>query len=59
MKRRPIQYFSKEYLESCKTMTAMQILEFEENFQKLLSLQQQYRPRRKGKNKMKNEVQTS
>ena len=42
MKTRPVQYFSKEYLERCKEMTPVQILEFEENFQKLL-LQEPYK----------------
>ncbi len=40
MKIRPVQYFSKEYLDRCKTMTPLQILEFEEDFQKLIALQQ-------------------
>lgn len=39
MSQRPIQYFSREYLQSCKSMTPMQILEYEENFRTLISLQ--------------------
>lgn len=37
MKSRPIQYFSKEYVEQCRGLTADQILEFLENFQKLMA----------------------
>lgn len=37
MKERPIQYFSKEYLERCKELTADQILQFLEDFQNLHS----------------------
>ncbi len=35
MKKRPIQYFSKEYLERAKELTPDQILQFLEDFQKL------------------------
>lgn len=35
MKKKTIQYFSKEYLERCKEMTPDQILQFLEDFQKL------------------------
>jgi hypothetical protein len=41
MTERPVQYFSDEYLQRCKLMTPIQILQFEENFRMLLSLQQQ------------------
>lgn len=34
---RPVQYFSKEYLERCRTMTPEQILGFLEDFQTLQS----------------------
>jgi predicted DNA binding CopG/RHH family protein len=34
---RPLQYFTKEYLERCKGMTSDQILEFLENYKLLLS----------------------
>ena len=37
MKEKPVQYFSKEYLEYCKLMTPMQILQFEEDFCKLMA----------------------
>lgn len=33
---RPVQYFSKEYLERCKGMTPDQILEFLEDYRKLV-----------------------
>jgi hypothetical protein len=39
MSDRPVQYFSKEYLELCKSMTPDQIIEFEENFTKLMAFQ--------------------
>lgn len=32
---RPVQYFSKEYLERCKNLTPDQILEFLENYREL------------------------
>lgn len=35
MKKKVIQYFSKEYVERCKEMTPDQALEFLEDFQKL------------------------
>ncbi|MDB6081426.1 MAG: hypothetical protein JWO53_698 [Chlamydiia bacterium] len=44
MKEKPVQYFSTEYLESCKKMTPLQILEFEEDFRRLLSLQKLNKP---------------
>ena len=37
MKKRPIQYFSKEYLERAKELTPDQILQFLEDFRKLHS----------------------
>jgi predicted DNA binding CopG/RHH family protein len=37
MKQKPVQYFSKEYIERCKGMTPEQILEFIDNFQKLVA----------------------
>lgn len=37
MKKRPIQYFSKEYLERCKGMTPDQIIEFLENYRVLMA----------------------
>lgn len=36
--KKTIQIFSKEYLERCKGMTPDQILEFLENYRKLLSV---------------------
>ncbi|MBA2726853.1 MAG: hypothetical protein H0U49_01605 [Parachlamydiaceae bacterium] len=36
MKNKPIQYFNKEYIERCRGLTPDQILEFLENFQKLM-----------------------
>ena len=36
MKRRPVQYFSKEYLKKCQSMTPDQIIEFLENFRTLM-----------------------
>ena len=36
MKQRPVQYFTKEYLEQCSKMTTDQILEFLENYRKLV-----------------------
>lgn len=35
--KRPVQYFTKEYLERCKGMTPDQILEFLENYKMLVS----------------------
>lgn len=40
MTERPIQYFSDEYLERCKLMTPMQIIQFEEDFRVLLGATQ-------------------
>lgn len=37
MKSKPIQYFNQEYVERCRDLTPEQILEFLENFQKLMS----------------------
>lgn len=37
MKERPTQYFSKEYIERCRELTPDQILEFLDDFQKLMS----------------------
>ncbi len=34
---KPIQYFTKEYLERCKGMTPEQIIEFLENYRMLVS----------------------
>jgi len=34
---RPVQYFTKEYLESCKGATPDQIIEFLENYRMLIS----------------------
>lgn len=39
MKNRPIQYFSKEYLDMCKLVTPDQIIEFIENFRELMRFQ--------------------
>jgi hypothetical protein len=36
---RPVQYFTKEYLELCKSFTPDQILEFLENFRLLMAHQ--------------------
>jgi len=36
--KRPVQYFTREYLERCKTMTPLEIIEFLEEFQELMSL---------------------
>ena len=35
--KKPVQYFTKEYLEQCKSMTPEQIIEFIENFRLLVS----------------------
>lgn len=35
MKERPVQYFSKEYLERCKELSPDQILQFLEDFRNL------------------------
>ena len=35
MKKKPVQYFTDEYIERCKKMTPDQILEFLEDFRKL------------------------
>lgn len=35
--KRPVQYFTKEYLERCKGMTPDQIIEFLENYRLLVS----------------------
>lgn len=40
MSERPVQYFSKEYLQACKSLTPMQILQFEEDFCKLMASKQ-------------------
>jgi predicted DNA binding CopG/RHH family protein len=37
MKDKPIQYFSKEYVEQCRGLTPDQILEFLDNFQNLMA----------------------
>lgn len=37
MKKRAVQYFTKEYLERCKAMTPDEILEFLENFRQLVA----------------------
>jgi predicted DNA binding CopG/RHH family protein len=37
MKDKPIQYFNREYVERCRDLTPDQILEFLDNFQKLMS----------------------
>lgn len=37
MTKKPVQYFSKEYLERCKGITANQILEFLEDYRQLVS----------------------
>lgn len=34
--KKPIQYFSKEYLEKCKDFTPEQIIEFLENYRELV-----------------------
>lgn len=39
--KKPIQYFTPEYLEHCKAMTPEQILEFEENFRQLMAQKQE------------------
>lgn len=39
MRKRPVQYFSKEYLEKCKQMTPDQIVEYVENFRELMCFQ--------------------
>lgn len=36
MKEKPVQHFTKEYLESCRELTPDQILEFLDDFQKLM-----------------------
>lgn len=36
MKEKPVQYFTKEYLQQCKEMTPDQILQFLENYQNLV-----------------------
>jgi hypothetical protein len=36
--KRPVQYFTKEYLETCKAMSADQIVEFLEGFRELMAL---------------------
>ena len=37
MKRKPVQIFTKDYLNRCKELSSDQILEFLENFQQLMS----------------------
>ena len=37
MTKKPVQYFTKEYLERCKGMTPDQIIEYLDNFRKLTS----------------------
>lgn len=37
--KKAVQYFSKEYLDRCKGMTPEQILEYLENFRKLVRMQ--------------------
>lgn len=37
---RPIQYFSTEYLEQCKALTPLQIIEFLEDFRLMATSQQ-------------------
>lgn len=37
MKQKPVQYFTKEYLEQCKKMTPDQIIEFLENYRQLVA----------------------
>ncbi len=37
MKERPVQYFSKEYLERCKELSSDEILQFLEDFRNLHS----------------------
>ena len=37
MKQRPVQYFTKEYLEACKALTPDQIIEFLEGFRELMA----------------------
>lgn len=37
MKKRPVQYFSKEYIERCKELSPDQILQFLEDFRNLHS----------------------
>jgi len=37
MKNKALQYFSDQYLESCKKLTPEQILDFQENFRQLHS----------------------
>lgn len=39
--KRPIQYFSKEYLENCKNIPPEQIIEYLENFRLLIGITQQ------------------
>lgn len=39
MKKRPVQYFTKEYLQQCKKMTPMQIIQFLEEFRELMAYQ--------------------
>lgn len=36
MKEKPVQYFSDEYIERCKSMTPDQIIEFLENYRMLV-----------------------
>ena len=37
MKERPVQYFTKEYLEQCKKLTPEQIIEFLDNYRLMVS----------------------
>lgn len=37
MKQKPVQYFTKEYLEKCSKMTPDQIIEFLENYRQLVA----------------------
>lgn len=39
--KKPVQYFSKEYLERCKDLTPDQIIEFLENYRNLVSRRQE------------------
>ena len=43
---RPVQYFSKEYLESCKKMSALEIARFLEDFRLMFASQKSKSPQK-------------
>ncbi len=43
--KRPVQYFSSEYLENCRQMTALQIVQFLEDYRTLMGPQEKPKSR--------------